>query len=48
VATETHHTMGKTAEHTARDAQHTARVMTDYVGRVGEINTEIAQRTAEV
>jgi hypothetical protein len=48
VATETHHRMGKTAEHTARNAQHTARVMTDYVGRVGEINTEIAQRTAEV
>jgi hypothetical protein len=40
--------MGKTVEHTASNAQHTARVMTDCVGRVGEINTEIAQRTAEV
>jgi hypothetical protein len=47
VATTTHHRMGKTAEYTARNAQHTARSMTDYVGRVGEINTEIAQRTAE-
>jgi hypothetical protein len=48
VATTTHHRMSKTGEDTARNAQHTARVMTDYVGRVGEINAEIAQRTAEV
>jgi hypothetical protein len=48
VATTTRHEMSKTAEDTARNAQHTARAMMEYVGRVGEINTEMAERTAEV
>jgi hypothetical protein len=48
VATTTHHEKGKTSERSVRNAQHSARVMTDYVGRVGEINAQIAQRTAEV
>jgi Asp-tRNA(Asn)/Glu-tRNA(Gln) amidotransferase C subunit len=48
VATITHHEMSKTAEDTARNVQHTARAITEYVGRVGEINTEMAERMAEV
>jgi hypothetical protein len=48
VATTTRHEMSKTAEDATRNAQHTARAIMDYVGRVGEINTEIAERTAEV
>jgi hypothetical protein len=48
VVTTTRHEMSKTAEDTARNAQHTARAMMEYVGRVGEINTEMAERTAEV
>jgi hypothetical protein len=48
VATTMRHEMSKTAEDTARNAQHTARAMMEYVGRVGEINTEMAERTAEV
>jgi hypothetical protein len=48
VATTSRHEMSKTAEDTARNAQHTARAMMEYVGRVGEINAEMAERTAEV
>jgi hypothetical protein len=48
VATTTRHEMSKTAEYTARNAQHTTRAIMDYVGRVGEINTEMAERMAEV
>jgi hypothetical protein len=48
VATTTRHEMSKTAEDTARNAQHTPRAMMEYLGRVGEINTEMAERTAEV
>ena len=48
MATTTHHEISKTAEDTARDPRHTARAILDYVGRVGEINTEMAERTAEV
>ena len=48
MATTTRHEMSKTAEDTARNAQHTARAMTEYVGRVGEINTEMAGRMAEI
>jgi hypothetical protein len=48
VATTTRHEMSKTAEDIAKNAQHTAQAMMEYVGRVGEINTEMAERTAEV
>lgn len=48
MATTTRHEMSKTAEDATRNAQHTARAIMDYVGRVGEINTEIAVRTADV
>jgi hypothetical protein len=48
VAATTRHEMSKTAEGTTRNARHTARAMMEYVGRVGEINTEMAERMAEV
>ena len=47
MATTTRHEISKSAEDTARNAQHTARAMTEYVGRVGEINIEMAGRMAE-
>jgi Asp-tRNA(Asn)/Glu-tRNA(Gln) amidotransferase C subunit len=48
VATVARHEMSKTADEATRNAQHTARAIMDYVSRVGEINTEMAERTAEV
>jgi len=48
VATTTHHEISKTAEDTAKDPRHAAPAIMDYVGRVGEINTEMAERTAQV
>src|SRR5215217_9616805 len=40
--------MGKSAQLSASNAQHSAQTMTEYAAKAGEINTEMAKRMTEV
>src|SRR5215208_8530310 len=40
--------MGKSAQLSASNAQHSAQAMREYAVKAGEINTEMAKRTTEV